>query len=153
MASNVLHRNNGWGLSYCINSPQTDIKMLAHKENTSFKCSWGFFELLTFAFITTRAQKVSSAHHHWYHNFTLTADNTYKTLERNNSKKRYVVLCFKIRFVHVNCLCSQNLKLNKMIIICFPSYDCHVLCQSQFNSECGIFTRVPHIDDQLCAKG
>ena len=38
---------------YC-NSPQPDVKMLAHQENLKTKCSWGLSELLTYACITHR---------------------------------------------------------------------------------------------------
>ena len=127
MASILLHHNNGWGLSYCINSPQTDVKMLAHQEDLSFKCSWGLFELLTFAFVTPRAQKLSSTHHHWCHNSTLTTDNAYKTLQSKMQQKRCFVICFKTCFAHVDCFRSQNLKLNTIMVILL-SHECSVLC-------------------------
>ena len=132
MGSIMLHHNNGWVLSEslnCITSSQTDVKMLGQQENLSFKCScFFFFELMTFAFVTPRAQKGSSTHHHSRHNSTLTADDAYKTTQSKILQKRCVVLCFKTHFAHVDCFSLQNLMLNKMMVIyfCYMTVVSHV---------------------------
>jgi len=87
MAFILLHGNNGWVLSESLTV--LIHRKLAHEENLSFKCPWGLFERLTFAFVTPRAQQVSNQH--WCHSSTLTADNASDALQSNILQNRYVV--------------------------------------------------------------